>query len=100
MRDALRDRSSDGRKTEMVGLHARYEPDTFYCSHRCLLPGDLVRGAFVLLARARPVHSPKSKVRARSNVQHAHSAVCIELSQTELCLSSFKRGERNSFVIR
>jgi hypothetical protein len=36
MRDAQRDGACDGNQTEMGGLHPKGEPDTFYCSHRCL----------------------------------------------------------------
>ena len=39
-------------------LRAETEPDNFCCSHRCLLSGTLVRGAFVLVTRARPDCSP------------------------------------------
>jgi hypothetical protein len=60
----------------------------------------LVRGAFVLLARARPAHSSNQHLALRVMEKYAHSAMCIELSQTKPCLSSFKTGEPNSFVIR
>jgi len=33
------------------------EIDNFFCSHRCLLVGNLVRGASVLVAPARPATS-------------------------------------------
>src|SRR5580658_9701414 len=36
MRDAQRNGACDGNRTEMGGLHQKGEPDTFYCSHRCL----------------------------------------------------------------
>jgi len=52
MRDALRDRARDGKKTEMGELHPRGEPDTFYCNRvagaRLRSPGPLrtVRESF------------------------------------------------------
>jgi len=50
-----------------------------------LTQATLVRGAFVFIARVRPlshliIHA------ATSREAYAHSAVCIELSQSDLCL--------------
>jgi len=38
-------------------LRPEWEMDNFFCSHRCLLFGTLVRGASVLVTPARPVSS-------------------------------------------
>ncbi len=49
MRDAQRDGPCDGSETRCVtkrgGLRPKGEPDTFYCSHRCLLSRRLWLGA-------------------------------------------------------
>ena len=56
MRDAQRGGACDGNETDVGGLHPKGEPDTFYCSHGLpLIQATLVRGAFVLIARVRPV---------------------------------------------